>query len=188
MSEMFKKGATEKAKEPEMIAVTQEEGQALMVIAERFFLQERLGESKFSTADRAQAESEVCLHLRRELKRHSPLCRPPERRVLFGPEENFSPQYKDGQIVDYIIVDTQIEVDLVLHEEALAGAYWCLLVALHPDSQHHKIAGVQGDVLWPLAAKLRVVKELRKEIKLHDAKPRRIKRDEVPAEGEMVDL
>lgn len=166
----------------EKFKLSVEEGQQLLLICHNFALGEKLGDTPYNVMDRALATEEVRA-LYRELRSRSPLMHRPERWLLFGPGDNYQDVKGTNGNVGHQTLNLALEVEVSLSEEALSGAMWCLLAALHPASGQTRGAGLQEDVFWPLARKLGLSKAIRKEIKLEEAKPRRWERDAVIEEA-----
>lgn len=159
------------------VRLTCEEGQNLLNVASSFMLPEKLGDTNFSVADRAIAGDEV-RRLYRELKAYSPMTLKPERWILFGPADNFTKTVTDRGQEAHRMVDLVLEVEMRLDDDAMSGLAWCLLVALHPSSERVLApAGVQEDILWPLAAKVGRTKAIRELIGFSKGTPRRWKVD-----------
>lgn len=160
------------------VTITCEEGNFLIRMSAGFGLPEKLGETqKYSVAERACAGEEV-RKLFKELKKHSPMTKKPERWILFGPEDNFREIKGEDGNIGWRMANLNEEVEIELNADAMSGAVWCMVLALHPMSPVVKSVGQQEDIIWPLAEKLKKVKVLREEIKLADAKPRRWKDDD----------
>ena len=164
------------------VRVTCQQGNALLMSAASFTLPEKLGETQYSVADRGLAEQDVGM-LYRELKSHSPMLIK-EKRYCFGPIGNWKLAKKDDGVRDGTMemIDIGLEVELSFSDDALSGAFWCLVSMLHPGSNLRLAASSQMEIAWPLAELLRLKKMVRKEIGLETAGPRRLDLDEEEAE------
>jgi len=160
------------------VKITQEQGQVLLMTSGSLKLPERFeGEERsYSIPDRANANDEM-LTLFRELKSRSPLC-VTERRLCFGPRDNWAIGPKDDEAT---LTEPTKEVEIRLDDNARNGAYWCLLARLHPGNKEMGGASEQDEILWPLAKKLAMMKELKKDLRLEESKRRKIAFDD--AEG-----
>ncbi|MGH7260552.1 MAG: hypothetical protein ACREI9_07695 [Nitrospiraceae bacterium] len=161
------------------IKVTCAMGQRLLKVALNFALPEKLDEKHpYSIVERGMAAEEVRA-LYRELQKVSPMTQHPERWTLFGPEENFAPLRGDAQaITGYRMMDSNLEIQIGLSEDALSGTVWCLLAMLHPSSAIVLGAGEQEDIAWPLAERIKRTRVIRKTIGLDEGKSTRWKSDE----------
>ncbi len=168
------------------VRLTCQEGNALLLIASNFSLPEKIGDTPYNVADRAISGDEV-RELYRELKARSPMMLKPERRILFGPEDNWKETKENGEL-GHRMTDKTREVGIVLTEASLSGVIWCLIVSLHPASGMVQTVGVQEDIFWPIAEKLKKVRIIKETIGLDPTKatPRRWKDDEEYDEEERV--
>ncbi len=164
------------------IEVTAWEGHFLFLSSESFLLPADLGEGhKYSHSDQSQANREVG-KFHKMLKKLSPLSQGARRLQLFGPIENYD--VSEGENKSYKLKDLDFKVSLHLNSTTESGMSWTLLMALHPAAPKPQSAGVQEDVVWVLAEKIRRVRDLEKDIGLKDAKPRRWKTDDEYEEEE----
>lgn len=164
------------------VALTSEEGQGLLRVSAGFSLPERLGADgpAYNVADRALSARDAQT-LYKELRSRSPLL-VKDRRLCFGPGDNWRKEpSENGE--RWSMVDTLLEVAVALSEDASSGAYWCLLLMVHPASPIVLNAQSQADVAWPLAKKLRFVNALEKATGLDKAEHKRIDLDPDPEEG-----
>lgn len=159
------------------VKLTCEEGQALLRVASNFSLPEKLGEASYNVAERGIADIEARA-LYRMLKAYSPMLQRPERWLLFGPQDNYREIKGDNGAAGWRMMDTSKVVEVRLDEEAESGAMWCLILAVHPASPMCQPVGMQEDIFWPVAEKLKKVNALKKEIGLDKAKPRRWESDD----------
>lgn len=159
------------------VSITAEEGQALLRIAASFGLPEKLGDGQaYNVAERALAAKDAQL-LYRELRARSPILQK-ERRICFGPDSNWMQEKSDDNGADrWKMASFSLPVELKLSEDALSGAYWSLLLMLHPSSPAALNAGSQEEVAWPLARKLRIFSALEKAIGLDKAEHKRLDLD-----------
>lgn len=171
--------ASEKRKKDVEVKISAEEGQALLRVASSFGLPEKLGDGQpYNVADRALAAKDAQL-LYRELKARSPLLAK-ERRLCFGPMSNWVREDRTEGADRWKMEDFSLSVEVKLSEDALSGAYWSLLLMLHPASPVALAAGSQEEVAWPLATKLRLVNALEKAIGLEKATHKRMDLDPDP--------
>jgi hypothetical protein len=157
------------------VRITVEEGQTLLRFAQGFALPPGLGETPYTPSERGLACRDAQL-LWAKLKSLSPALKD-QRRLCFGPLKNWTPT-DNGE--PWVMSAPDAEIDLGLTEDEHSGAYWCLLLAVHPSSEHVLGAGSQRDIAWPLATKLRISGELEKDLGLDRVKHRRINLDPVP--------
>lgn len=164
------------------VKITAYEGQFLFLASENFLLPKDLGEGhKYSNSDQSQANREVG-RLHKLLRKLSPLAQGKRRLQLFGPTDNYDES--EGENKSYKMKDLDFEVDLHLNSTTQSGIHWVLLLALHPAAPKPQSAGTQETVVWEIAEKLRIVRDLEKDIGLTDAKPRRWKTDDEYEEEE----
>lgn len=154
---------------------TCEEGQALLRLSSAFSLPEKLGEQIYNVADRRIASDEVA-ELYRELKSRSAMLLKKDRKLLFGPADNYE-EFGDGAQSIHRMKEPLMPVKVKLTEESLSGVVWCLLVALHPASAMCATVGLQEDIYWPIARKIQKVDALRAEMKVENGNARRWKSD-----------
>lgn len=162
------------------ISLTIEEGQAMLSVSVNFALPESLGsEQRYTIADRAIAADEV-RKLYREIRSRSPLLQKVERWHRFGPLEAWTEVKSDSGKIGHRCSDPTRLVQMNLDEEIESGMVWCLLLALHPASPSVTSVSVQEDIFWPIAAKLKKTRIIRKTIGMasEDARPVRWKSDE----------
>jgi len=67
-------------------------------------------------------------------------------------------------------VYNKVDVDVNLHDDDRVGAFWVLLSALDPNSTLKQPVEIKDDIIWPIAEELKMVKRLRKDLGLEDAK------------------
>ncbi len=173
--------------------ITQYEGQRLLEIAANFILPEKLGDLQFNIADRSQAALCVNVHLYRELKSRSPALVSTKGELKFGPTENFEERVEQHPITGRaslvcVLKRKDAPILVRLSEDAFEGAYYCLLVGLHPASQCLQPSNVQSEALWPCAEKLGIVPQLHADLGITEASRKRKKLlvDERP--DEPIDL
>lgn len=155
-----------------------EEGNFLMKASSGFALPQSLGDrQKFTHQDRSQAAHETG-RLWKALKKVSPLNKKPERYVLFGPEDNFREIKNESSKIGYRMIDLDLPVDIELNADGVSGVTWVLLLSLHPMSPNVQSVMTQEEIVWPIAERFGVRRELEKEIGLTEAKARRWKTDE----------
>lgn len=155
--------------------ITHEEGQFLLRYSGGVRIPEKLGEEKFDLAERSFADDALS-SLRSVLKTYSPILQR-DRRACFGNADNWTPQ--DGNGAAWKMIDPDRTQEVRFNEDAIDGAYWCMLLALHPASPAPMNPGEIGDVVWPLARKLGLTSALRSACKLTDpSKARKIVRDQ----------
>ena|SRR3990172_162975 len=169
------------------IRIDHEQGQFLLLVTGQMGFPEKVADIAFNVGDRSIAND--CMRsLYRELKSRSPLA-VRERKSCFGdPEawEEFLATDKAGNKVPSMRLKKDfrgVEVEVSFVEEGQSpsfdGAYYCLLLGLAPGVMEYGV-GYQNDYLWPLAAKLRLTKKLRKDIGLEGATRRVIELDPEP--------
>lgn len=161
------------------VKVTVDEGQALLKYASGFGLPPKLGENSYNGADQALA-AQATQQLYLELKSRSPLLSS-DRRLCFGPGANWKKEASSRPGDNWTCINPEDLVEIKLSEDALSGAFWCLVTALHPSSPMVFSVGSQVEIGWPLAKKLRLKQVLEKEIGLATAKHRKLNLD--PEEG-----
>lgn len=163
------------------VTITQRQGQALLIAAVSFKMPEQLGDDPVPYMERRDAEIEV-LHLYRELKPLSPLYLKDKKHILFGPSDNWKQGEVniEGKMVGtHELKDQDLEVNLTLDEDAYLGAERILQIRLHSASGNSASIWEREDVLWPLAARLRLTKKLRRLLKLGDRQKRRLELDDM---------
>lgn len=150
------------------------QGHLLLETAYTFTMPESLDKTSYSTVERAVAMQCVA-KLFRELKAHSPKLQGPEKLSIFGPSE-FWKKETNGS---WTMKDPDVNIEIRLDDDAIEGAYYCLLVLLHPSSPRKAPvgAGVMDDILWPLAKTLRLYSMLERDLGLQSAIRRKIDLD-----------
>lgn len=159
------------------LKITQREGQQLLEIANDFVLPEKIGETVYSIAERALAQTCVSVHLYRELKSRSPFVQF-EAKSIFGPKDN----WEIGN-PGWTLKEPDRMIEIRLSEDAREGMYWCLFSALHPASRYCRAAGIQAETIWPLAERVRITSQLRKDLGIDTAPHRKIELDPEPSDG-----
>lgn len=167
------------------LELTVEEGNELLQLASTFGLPEKLGDHTYTVADRSIAAVDEVGALRRELRSYSPLLQRPERWMRFGPADAWKEINGDEGQVGHKLIDPERTVGIRLDESVRSGISWCLLVAMHPASSMCKTVQRQQDVLWPIARKLGIDRQLRELIGITEkAQPRRWKENQEYQEKE----
>ncbi len=173
------------------ILISQDQGQLLLRLAETFALPKKLGETDYVLVERGVA-SLAAQQLYLELRSRSPyLLQIKDRMVLFGPKENWEafrlpiPLVGGGEkeIDSNRLKDPEKEIEIRLNKDAEDGAFWCLLMAIHPESPVVSPVSQQVGVVWPLIERLRLKGALLQVIGLSDAPRRRIDLDPEPENG-----
>lgn len=168
--------------ESERITITVDEGQMLFERAAAFALPEKLGDAKYDIAERGLAAEDVRA-LWRELRGRSTLYQT-KKLVLFGPADAWENKGIVGETTQYRAEHGhETTVKIRLTKEGRAGAFWCLLLALHPSSPVQVGASKREEAAWPLAEKLRLVGELRRETGLERARRRELTLDDPKTDG-----
>lgn len=164
------------------VKITTEEGNFLLSLSHTFSLPEKLtDELKFDVAEQGLADRDVG-YLYEELRSYSPRMRK-ERLVHFGPSENWFEELQEGKKV-WELRNPDLKVQVRLTPDMEMGVYWCLLLALHPRSKRRCPAGLQAQVIWPLAAKMRLTEELRTALGIAKKQHRRLDLDPIDGEKE----
>ena len=164
-------------KKTRTFSINQEHGQVLLQIVKNFSLPEKLSDLNYTPEDRAQGADDV-RHLLRSLKEVSPLLKGSRRLIVFGPPDSWEEKSKDN----FQLADRGQNVEIQLPEAGRMGAYYCLLLGLHPESKPFCDILSQEEALWPLAESLGGLHhQLRKDLKL-DRPHRRIDFEETPEE------
>lgn len=170
------------------VPITAEQGNVLFNQAATFALPEKLGETPYSIADRRMAGDDAG-DLCAELKSRSPRYIK-DRQILFGPSDNWTekeeevPGTSPPQKTKYMtLVDPKLKVEIRVTDNARHGAFWCLLLMLHPDTQGRIRAGNQEEVVWPLADAFRLRGMLQKELGIENKARRELRLDAVPGES-----
>lgn len=159
------------------VELPQMHGQVLLNLALNFNLPEKLGEDSFSLVDRKIASEEVN-ELFLELKSRSPgMSFIRNRQYLFGPMDNWR-ETKNEEKKGHELKDLQKEVKFRLSENARTGAFWALLLALHPASSLCMGTADQAEIIWPIAKRFKMKNHLRKELHIDNEKHRRIDWDD----------
>ena len=156
-------------------AITVEQGEELLFAATGFGLPAKLAKEPYSYRDQSLAAEDV-LKFRAVLMDASPLMHEtdnPRKRILFGPKEAWNKTATEER-ESWKMAEPHREVEIELDEDAHMGAKWTLVLMLHPLSSTVKTVGLQADVLWPAASRLRLRTMLRKEIGLADAEHKRL--------------
>lgn len=156
--------------------VTHVQGQALLRYAAGARVPERLGDETFDLCQRALADDEM-RRLRQTLRSYSPLLQA-EHRLCFGEADNWRRDGEDG--AQFRLLDPLREIEIRLDEEAATGAYWCLLLMAHPASPVAVNLTDLDEIVWPLAEKLGVRRQLTRDLKLDHRRGRRLVRDDSP--------
>lgn len=134
-------------------------------------LPENLGDKKFDVTQRATATDQQVI-LRAALRAVSPVIRR-DFRNCFGIEEAWEKVngvQPDGSKApeswtlkkDWFGKSVPVEFD----EDAIYGAFWSLLQALHPSSQSRASVSDFDEVIWPMAKKLGLEVDLRRELQI----------------------
>ncbi len=167
--------------EKRKVTLTHQQAQALFVACVSFVMPEKLGDDPVPPMERRDAEEEV-LYLYRELKPLSPLYLKSKQFSLFGPADNWVKKdvTVQGQTVaNHEFKNPDLEIKLTLDEDAYLGAERILQLRLHSGSGKSSPIWEREDVLWPMAARLRLTKKLRRLLKLDDRQKRRLELDEM---------
>jgi hypothetical protein len=151
--------------------LSHQEGQFLMRYASILRVPSKIGDEEFSLPIRTMADDSL-RSLRGALKTYSPLT-VSERKVIFGTPSNWHQTDESN----WKQIDPDLRIEVRLDEDAVDGAYYCLLFALHPDSESKVTLGEAGDIIWPLAEQLGLRTALRNALKLNAFK-HRVVRDE----------
>lgn len=156
------------------VRITQGQGNLLLLAATTFVLPDKLGDTPYTIVDRSIAEQEVG-RLYQELKSRSPLLQKKgkNRSYVFGPIDNMYEEAENGRKW-WEINDTDREVEISVDDDVRNGIFWCLLLNLHPGSPRRIPASTQVEVAWPLAKRLEIEEEIRQEIGMEKARPRRL--------------
>ncbi len=169
------KGKSKKKK----VRITQDQGNLLFVLSTNPILPEKLGEGEggrtYNVAERGLASSYM-VALYDRLKGLSGYHQT-KKLVLFGPADNWTPP--EGENTSKCrLKDPDRDVQIRIDREIRQGAFWCLLLALHPASGRVLPICNQADTAWPLADRLGLRSELEKEIGIDKAKDRSLELDD----------
>lgn len=163
------------------VVITHQQAQALFVAAVSFAMPEKVGDDPVPLAERRDAEEEV-LRLYQELKPLSPKYLKSKKFTLFGPADNWEKEQItiEGKTVESNkLKDPDLEIKLMLDEDAVLGAERILYLRLHAGSPNKSAIWEREDVLWPTAVRLRLTQKLRRLLKLDDRQKRRVEFDEM---------
>lgn len=174
----------------DQISLTAQEGNHLLADCFRVVVPAKIeGVGSWEPATRANITSNI-RQLKKALAEVSPIFRK-ERKTHFGPEEWYEKQERSvsstqkereidetGEPVRFRwVVKSEARgeaVPVTLSGQAKKGLYVLLLLRLHPgpctntgqpqEFTQALTAGFQDEIIWPIAAKLGVVKDLEKKI------------------------
>lgn len=158
--------------------LTLEQCQFLLNSSVGFNLPEKLGEATYTFVDKSLSAEEV-RQLYRALRAYSPAMQDPalnKRRLpIFGPRDAWDIELDEkGGIKSASLKNPTEEISITLGEEAVAGAAWCLLLAVHPDAKEQRVNVSSAETLvWPTAVTLKKSKALREAIGLTRTEKRR---------------
>lgn len=163
-----------------------EEGQFLLNMCNNFNLPDKkdrdgkINEDGFLVVEQNIARDEVRMLLR-ELKAHSPLMckRGKDFRMIFGDPENTLKEGENTSIKD-LDAPTRVKLDT----DAMSGAVWCMIFALHP-SMMAAGAIIAENVVWPLAVKLRKTDALRDFLGLNNKSKAKTWKDDPEPDAEL---
>lgn len=161
------------------VRITQGQGNLLFALSANFSLPEKLGEKdherKYNVADRGLAAKYAGI-LYDELKGLSDLYQS-KKLFCFGPGENWK-ESETGAKETRTLKDPDKEVRIRINKQIRQGAFWSLLMALHPVGSMVVSVHNQADMAWPLADRLGLRSELEKEMGIDKVKDRSIELDD----------
>lgn len=176
------------------VRLTPGQGTQFMRMARVVAFPEKVGDRSFSAGMRATFQSEI-RQLYKTLKKHSPIFQE-EGLVYFGPREWWqkvelrpsSVQHDDISMDDERIrykvapgcLDKTITVELT--GEARRGLYRLLYLCVHPDSGRTFPAGLQDELVWPVAEELKCVSALESDCELKKKETVEVKWDDEAGE------
>ena len=158
--------------------LTLEQCQFLLNSSVGFNLPDKLGEATYTFVDKSLASDEVrCLY--RALRSYSPAMQDAalnKRRLpIFGAKADWDLELDEkGSLKNATLKTPDAVFQVDLDEDAVSGAMWCLLLAIHPDARDHAVnVSTAETIVWPLANTLRKAKALRDAIGLTRTEKRR---------------
>jgi len=150
--------------DPFICEVTMEQGQLLLKRALTFTLPEKIGDKLSYTSEQRAIASMDVVELYRILREHSPMVSM-KHIACFGPEDIWQPVGNSGDAeASWKLITPDAKLRIAFSEAARSGAYWCLLLHVHPLSKDVLSAGYLAETIWPLAEALRFEATLRKAI------------------------
>ena len=166
-------------KKDRRVRITQGQGNLLLALSGNLSLPKELGEGdhqrKYNVGDQGLAAKHAGL-LYDELKGVSDLYQS-KKLFCFGPGDNWK-KSAAGAKEEWTLIDPAKEVKILINKEIRQGAFWSLLMALHPAGSMLVSVHNQADMAWPLADRLGLRSELEKEMGIDKVKDRSFELDD----------